>query len=281
MRFKFYFIFLFAILIQLSHFAHAQEKPKNTYYLFKPIPKDQMRDMETDRPDVTESPFTIDAGHIQYEADLLRLEREKGEFTDQHNLLLNQGNLKIGITRSTAIQFGFQSFVNQKEKNLQTNQTTSSHGVGDINIRIKQNIIGNDGGNIVLAILPYIKFPTAKYTDDTKYEGGIIVPMQFKLPGEWTLGTQVEADRLKDSEGEKMHSELLQSLTISHELFSHVDGIAETYYRYNFKERHWANFLNAALQLELSKNFKMDAGFNYGLQDDAEKNYFIGTAFRF
>ncbi|WP_245735186.1 transporter [Pedobacter hartonius] len=237
--------------------------------------------METDRPDVTESPFTIDAGHIQYEADLGRLEREKGELTDQHTVLLNQANLKVGLSRITSIQFGFQSFVWQKEKDLQTGENTTGHGIGDVNVRIKQNLIGNDGGNFVLALLPYVKFPTAKYTSDSKYEGGLIVPMQLKLPGEWKLGSQVEADRLKDNEADGMHTELLQSLTISHKLSKNLDGIAETYYRYDFKGHHWANFLDAAAQIEISKNFKIDAGLNYGLQHDAEKNYFIGTAFRF
>jgi len=278
MKFKIYFILLIAGFPCL---VSAQTSPQKTYHLFSPTPKQQMREMETDRPDVTESPFTVDAGHVQYEADLVRLEREKGELTDQRTLLLNQGNLKLGLSRSTAIQFGFQTFVEQREKDLETGKSTTSHGIGDINIRIKQNIVGNNGGNFILAVLPYVKFSTASYTDDSKYEGGIIVPMQFKLPGEWKLGTQVEGDRLQDNEGTGMHTELLQSLTLSHELIKHVDGIAETYYRYDFKQHHWANFLNASAQVEISDNFKLDAGFNYGLQHDAEKNYFIGTSFRF
>jgi len=276
MKFKFYFVVIIVITV-LPLVSNAQK----AYNLFNPVPREKMREMETDRPDVTESPFTIDAGHIQYEADLVRLEREKGELTDQHTVLLNQANLKVGLTRTTSIQFGFQSFGWQKEKDLQTGESTTGNGIGDINVRIKQNLIGNDGGNFVLALLPYVKFPTAKYTSGSKYEGGLIVPMQFELPGEWKLGSQVEADRLKDDEGEAMHSELLQSLTISHELCTHLDGIAETYYRYNFKGHHWANFLDAAVQVEILKNFKVDAGLNYGLQHDAEKNYFIGTAFRF
>jgi hypothetical protein len=277
MKFKVYFLVTIVITISFPLVSTAQK----SYNLFHPVPKDKMREMETDRPDVTESPFTIDAGHIQYETDLIRLEREKGELIDQHTVLLNQANLKIGLTRTTALQFGFQNFGWQKEKDLQTGESTTGHGIGDINIRVKQNLIGNDGGNFVLAILPYLKFPTAKYTNDSKYEGGIIVPMQLQLAGDWKLGGQVEADRLKDTEAEGMHTELLQSLTISHELFRHLEGIAETYYRYDLKEHHWANFLNAAAQVEISKNFKVDAGLNYGLQHDAEKNYFIGTAFRF
>jgi hypothetical protein len=41
------------------------------YNLFSPTPRALMRDMSTDRPDKTESPYTVDAGHFQFEADLV------------------------------------------------------------------------------------------------------------------------------------------------------------------------------------------------------------------
>lgn len=253
---------------------------KQSYSIFNPRPASQMRDMETDRPDVTESPFTVDAGHFQYETDLVRFKTERSEDSKQNTTAFNKANLKIGITNSTALQIGFESFNLQRETDLLTNEKTKTHGIGDLTVRVKQNLIGNDGGDFAMALLPYIKFPTAKYTDDSKYEGGLILPMQLKLPGEWKIGMQVEADRLKDDDIAAMHTEFLQSLTVSHETIKNLDGIAETYYTYDFKKHHWSNFLNAALQLSVGENFKLDAGFNYGIQHDAERNYFIGTSFR-
>ncbi|WP_231634901.1 transporter [Pedobacter sp. PACM 27299] len=265
-------------------------KPKNTsdkqqnsdkYWLFHPTPKDQMREMETDRPDVTESPFTVDAGHFQYETDLLRFSHEQSDDKKIHTMLINQGNLKVGITGSTAIQIGFQSFGRQVEKDQVTGARKVSSGIGDLTFRVKQNLTGNDAGNFALAILPYIKVPTSKYDDQSRLEGGLILPMQFKLPGDWKLGLQVEADRLKDIDQQAMHTELLQSLTISHELSKGLDGIAETYYTYDFKAHKWSNFINAAVQLDLAKDFKLDAGLNYGIQYTAAKQYFIGASCRF
>src|SRR5688572_5942243 len=40
---------------------------KSHYHLFNPTPRAQMREMSTDRPDQTESPYTVDAGHVQVE----------------------------------------------------------------------------------------------------------------------------------------------------------------------------------------------------------------------
>lgn len=264
----------------LPFFCWGQQKSDITYTLFNPVPKENMREMETDRPDVTESPYTVDAGHFQYETDLIRLVNEKSESQKTHTLLINQANLKIGLTRSTAIQIGFQTYGRQKETDLASGPSEITDGVGDINLRIKQNIIGNNNGNFVLALLPYVKFPTSKYDEGSRFEGGLIVPMQYKLPGEWKLGFQVEVDRLKDKDQQAMHTEFLQTLTISHSLLKGVDGIAETYYTYDFKQHHISNFINAAVQMEIAKDFKIDAGINYGIQHTAEKHYFIGAAYR-
>lgn len=250
------------------------------YSLFNPVPKSQMREMQTDRPDVTETPYTVDAGHIQIETDLFRLEKEKGEISNRNTYYFNQGNIKIGLLNSTSIQFGFQSYVVETRKELTNGDVDKTKGIGDINIRIKQNIIGNDGGNFALAILPFVKFPTATYTEDSRYEGGVIIPMHYKLTDQWDLGSEIEADRKKDDDVNLMHTEILQSLSVTHGLSKRVDAIGETYYKYDIKKHHWSNYLNASTQIELSKRLKIDAGINYGLQSDAEKNYFIGTSIR-
>lgn len=197
-----------------------------------------------------------------------------------NTLLVNQANLKIGITGSTAIQIGWQSYGWQKEKEVNTDSVIKTDGIGDVTFRIKQNIIGNDNGNFALAILPYVKFPTSKYDEESRFEGGLIVPMSYKLPGEWKLGLQVEVDRLKDLDQPSMHTEFLQTLTISHSLSKGIDGIAETYYTYDFKAHQLANYINAAIQIEIVKDFKMDAGVNYGIQHTAAKHYFIGASYR-
>ncbi len=63
----------FGILAAGSLAAKAQNPPgkeiasgtardKGSYNLFKPTPREFMRGMSTDRPDQTESPYTVDAG---------------------------------------------------------------------------------------------------------------------------------------------------------------------------------------------------------------------------
>ena len=42
---------------------------KNQYWLLNPVPPDQMRSFSTDRPTKSNVPYTVDAGHFQYETD--------------------------------------------------------------------------------------------------------------------------------------------------------------------------------------------------------------------
>jgi len=272
-------IFLAIGLLIVLHMRTFAQAPQN-YNLFKPVPKAQLREMETDRPDITESPQTIDAGHFQYESDLFRYERLSSDESVKHTYLFNQANLKLGITTSTAVQVVVESFVSIKERLMEESEVVANHGLGDITLRIKQNIMGNDKGKFAIAILPYLKFPTSVANQESRYEGGIMVPMLLKLEKEWKLGMQLEVDRLQDEEGNGHHNQILETLTIAHPLFKHLDGIAETYYTYNLKEKRWNNYLNASLQFELAKDLKVDGGLNYGIQHDASKSYFLGLSFR-
>src|SRR2546423_6881645 len=45
---------------------------KSRYTLFNPTPRSLMRELSADRPDITETPYTVDAGHFQLEMDILR-----------------------------------------------------------------------------------------------------------------------------------------------------------------------------------------------------------------
>ncbi len=53
------------------------EPDKSRYWLFNPTPENLMRDLTTDRPDMTESPFTVDAGHVQFETNIFGYTRSR------------------------------------------------------------------------------------------------------------------------------------------------------------------------------------------------------------
>jgi hypothetical protein len=270
-----------SLTIAVNAFGQV-DSTRKTYNIFKPMPKTLLReDMETDRPNITETPYTIEAGHLQYEADFINYEREHTDESFKQTWLVNQANLKLGLLKNTALQIIVQTFGKEISKDLATMEKQTARGFGDITIRVKQNLYGNYDGNFSIAVMPYVKLPTNQYTDNQSYEEGLMVPMAIKLPHDWKIGLQVEGDRKRDDGGGAMHTELLQSLVLSHVLFKKLEIMGETYYSYNFKDHHMLNFVNAALEFEITRDVKIDTGLNYGLQHDAKKNYFAGIAFRY
>ncbi|MEO6150674.1 MAG: transporter [Mucilaginibacter sp.] len=261
--------------------AQAQDTTLNSYSLFKPIPRSLIRkSMTADRPDVSETPRTVDAGHFQYETDLVSYERERSGNEKQQHWIFNQANIKLGILKNTDFQAIVQTYGSDINQEPGKQKETVS-GFGDITLRIKQCLYGNYSGNFSIALMPYVKIPTNTYNGNNLVEAGLIVPMLFELPNNWGIGTQVEGDYARDKDTPGYHAEFMQSLSIGHPLFKPFEIIAETYYTYNFKDHHIENFLNSALICTISNNVKLDAGLFYGLQRETTKTYFLGVAFRY
>ena len=55
----------------LARCADKLEPDKNRYWVLNPVPDDRMRNFSTDRPTKSNVPCTVDAGHFQYETDIV------------------------------------------------------------------------------------------------------------------------------------------------------------------------------------------------------------------
>src|SRR5687768_11367404 len=157
----------------------AQVADKSQYSLFNPTPPELMRDMSTDRPDKTESAYTVDAGHFQIEIDVFSyaVDRYNGIPGDHRAeaLAIAPMNLKVGLMNNVDLQLIVQPYVSLREHNVAARVVQQNRGFGDIIPRLKINLWGNDGGTTALAVMPYVKLPTN--TDDVgnnSVEGGLI-----------------------------------------------------------------------------------------------------------
>ncbi len=271
----------------------AQEKtdslPKKKYSIFKPVPKNEMRDMQTDRPDVTESAYTVDAGHFQFETDLFKTARFKDEFLKSTLNYYNLINLKMGITNTTDLQLVVESFVDFKALVVEDFEKPGDYvfpyrenGFGDITLRVKQNLWGNNSGKSALAIMPFVKFPTSSLSGGKFIEGGVVVPLAVDLGNDWGFGAQAQIDFLKEGFpfGDKYHVALLNSYTVGHPITQNSSFFVETYGQYDFRVEELNTFFNGGVIFSLSKNLKTDIGFNYSLNNNIQI-YFLGLSFRY
>src|SRR4026208_2067688 len=94
--------------------ADALAEDKSQYHLFNPTPRNLMREMSTDRPDKTESAYTVDAGHFQLEMDLLSYthdhDRSGGGDTRTDAYAIAPVNLKIGLLNNVDLQVVLETY---------------------------------------------------------------------------------------------------------------------------------------------------------------------------
>lgn len=268
------------VLLLLTSTARAQDKSQFT--LFNPTPADRMRPFDSDRPGTTESPITVDAGHFQAEFSFAEFTHDRTDGVTTDTLLVSPLNLKVGLLNNVDLQLLIQPYVNQRTKGGGA-PAARDDGFGDSTLRLKVNLLGNDGGPVAVAVMPYVTFPTA--TNDLgsgHYEGGVLVPMKIKLPADFDLGAMVTVDFIRDPQGDGYGTASTHSATLSHKIAGDLGGYVE-YAGTTFINAGatYQAVVGAGVTYGLGPNAEVDAGVNVGLSDSADDfNVFAGLAFR-
>ena len=159
----------------------------------------------TDRPTKSNSACTVPKGLVQIEADGFNWLHNGSGGTRTDQLLFSNPTFKYGVSDSSDVQLNWVPFTTVRSRDAVGRVTTLS-GVGDVTLRFKQRLTSADRA-FQLAILPFVKLPTAKLgVGNGKVEGGIAVPVNISVPGGWkfTLGPQL--DVLADFVGNGRHA---------------------------------------------------------------------------
>ncbi len=246
---------------------------KKRYHLFNPTPREQMRDMATDRPDKTESPATVDAGHTQIEASLVdyTYDHKNSEGTDKRvdNFSVMPMNLKAGLLNNMDLQLVINPYI--KEHSSGDGERETKRGFGDMQIRGKVNLWGNDHGSTAFAVMPFVKFPTN--TDDlgnNAVEGGIILPLAVSLPADWNMGIMTEFDFNRNSKKD-YYTNFINSITFGHTIVGDLNGYVEFFSSFNQEEdSKWIGTVDTGLTYALSDDIQLDTGVNIGVTRSAD-----------
>ncbi|MDO9381814.1 MAG: transporter [Hyphomicrobiaceae bacterium] len=264
-------------------FAGDAGADKSQYTLFNPAPGSAMREMSTDRPDKTESPYTVDAGHIQIETDLVAYTRDTEDGVTTETLDVVPFNFKVGLTNSSDVQFVYGSFSRVRVEGPGGFKDNES-GAGDLVIRYKQNFWGNDGGKTAFGIMPFVKIPTSTFDDaNDDVEGGVILPLAIDLGNGMGLGLMTEVDILRDGARRGYEPTFINSATLSFELTKKLGLYTEVYTERSAEDgAETVVTLDAGLTYAMTDNLQLDTGVNVGVTDAADDlNIFAGLSRRF
>jgi hypothetical protein len=290
MRNSFILLAAAAVALPAAGADTSVAEQKKQYHLFNPTPRELMREMSTDRPDKTESPYTVDAGHFQIESDVGVFDHDhdtgggadvRGETWSFATL-----NLKAGLCNFSDLQLVLNPYVRAKSEDFGPGGgVTRADGFGDLVARLKVNLWGNDGGACAGALMPFAKIPTAsRGLGNDAVEGGLIIPVGVDIGGGFSLGAMTEVDWAKDGAGSDYHPELINSITLGRNIFGDLNGYVE-FWSWASSENGatpWMGTVDLGLTYGLTENIQLDAGINIGVTKSApDWNPFIGLAIRF
>ena len=257
------------------------------FNLFNPVPREAMREMSTDRPDQTESPYTVDAGHFQVEMDFANgtfdTDRSNGGKVRTRTINYGSLNLKAGLLNNVDIQFVLDPYVDSRAEDRVARTVDKASGFGDVQTRLKINIYGNDGGKTALAIMPFVKWPLPESgLRNGKTEGGVIIPLAFALPAGWSSTVMTEFDFVRNDEGD-YDTEFVNSITFSHDITQQLGGYLEFFsVTGNAPGFDWQGQVDVGFTYAVSDNAIFDFGCNFGVPKAApDFNPFVGLSIRF
>lgn len=250
---------------------------------FHPVPPELLRDLSTDRPDQTESPYTVDAGHWQLEMDLFVHTRDRDGATRLRELSVLPLNLKAGLTTNVDLQLMVDPWVRSTVGDRSSGSETRASGFGDVTTRLKVNLWGNDGGPTAFALMPFVKWPlSASDVRNGKTEGGLIAIYAYPLPAGWSSTVMTEIDAVADDTGGRA-TEWLNTITFARGLTDDLGAYIEFVALFSDAPGHrWEGQLDVGFTYALGPNLQLDGGCNFGVTRSApDYQPFLGFSRRF
>jgi hypothetical protein len=230
---------------------------------------------------VTESPYTVAAGHFQVELSFVEYTRDNAHAAHTVGRSVLPANLKIGLLENLDLQLVVSPYLSVLTHGAGV--STRSSGLGATEVRAKLNLWGNDGGRTAFGVMPFVRFPTGpEGFRDHHLSGGLILPLAVQdLPGGFGLGAMAELDVSREAGVSGV--DFIHSVTCGHDLFNdklrgYVEYVGVAPLR---SGRTYLSFFDTGATYAVSSGVQLDAGINIGLSREAEDfTLFAGVSFR-
>ena len=268
--------------------AHADN---SQYNLFNPTPDGLLREFKTSRPDQTTGPGTVDAGHFYLEIGFFQNSLDLGATRTSSWIPLQSSHLRIGLTNTIELELIYNGFSNQNTRAVpatggkRTDKTVN--GSGNTTLRMRFNLIGDDGGPVSFAIIPQVDLPTAtNRIDPEHFEGSVILPVSVKLPAGFSTILQVQPGSMRNADDTRDVFAFTSGATLYHNIFREQDRV-ELYLEYfdtlvTGRNSTLSQQVDVGARWRPLENLQFDFGCNFGVSRDApDYQPFAGISTRF
>ncbi len=236
------------------------------------------RELTTDRPDSTETPFTVEPGLVQLEMSAASWTRDRLDGVRTTEWELAPLNVRVGVTRTFEAGLFVTPHVHRTER-VRNGPKETVRGLGDTTLRAKLNFWGNDGGATGFGVIADVKLPTAATglgNDHTDFT--VAFPAAFEVGGGWDGAAMTVIEwAYTDTRHEAAWTNTFSlAREIAPELGAFFELVSTT-----GVGRHVLLF-NSGLTRRLAPNLQLDAGINIGVSRTApDLGAFVGLARRF
>jgi hypothetical protein len=274
------------MLHPLAHGGEGSHTDKSSFNLLNPTPAELMRPISADRPDKTESPYTVDAGHIQLEMDFANLSVSRHSSPDgdvrTRSYEIAPFTFKVGLLNQVDLQTALIPYHHERET-VAGQTSTGNQSFQEWTQRLKINLFGNDEGKVAMALIPYVTIPLKRATQGNEaMEGGLICPISFSV-AEWDFGVQSAVGMRGSEKPRTHHAEFEHSACASHALFGKLRGAVEFYSSVSTRgDEGWIGTVNTWLTYEVTQNLLVESGVYIGVTPAADDLHpWIGMTVRF
>jgi hypothetical protein len=235
------------------------------------------RPLSTDRPDRTESPYSVPKGWLQLESDVV----SHGELQDDDETLTGTSicslNLKYGVTPRVDLQIVFSPWVRLHAERPGSDDT--DEGTGQAGLRAKFNITGNDGGDIAAALLPFAFIPTRGDPILDAATWGFVTPVSIDLGDGRAMSSMLGAMRVENEDWW-----VIGSVSFATPVAGAFASFFELYVARAGLDEDALEDVTAdtGITVALGADWQLDAGVYYGITEPTEDwRVFAGASGRF
>jgi hypothetical protein len=259
---------------------------KSGYTLFNPTPDDEMRKFAPDRPTKGFSVRTIDAGHFQLETDFVSYTYSNFGGINSRSVQALDPVWKVGLNNWTDLELQFNGVQSSSSFEPSSALMMRGSGFGDLFLRMKINLVGNDDGMVGFAVIPYVKLPSATpVISNGVIEGGLIAPLALRLPKDFLVTLMTEFDALKDAGNSRRYANFVNLVGVTHPVpgLDDVNALVEVFSSVGTDRATPSVYtLDLGLTYRIAKNLQLDLGLNIGLNKAAPQDQiYTGISARF
>ena len=242
-------------------------------------PAGGLRELTTDRPDATESPFTVDPGHLQLEMNVASYTRNRLDGVRTTEWVFAPFNLRYGLTPNFEAGIFVTPHLRVTEE-PRGGAKSVSRGVGDTVIRAKLNLWGNDGGSSAFGVFADLKLPTAADgLGNDKFEGALTLPVAYELGAGWEGAAMTSVEFVHTDAGRR-RPVWVNTITCGREIAPNTGMFLELASAAG-DGAHVFTF-NCGLTHKLTPHFQLDCGANFGVSRTApDLGLFAGLSRKF